>query len=252
MNKTIYYIKSSVEKQSPAILTGLAVTGVPTIMYLTAKATPIAMEAIYQKSIFLNVPIEDMKLRDKIEAAWKAYIPAGITGLLTIFCVISSHSIHVKRTAALAGLYSIATETLKEYQAKVIETIGEKKEQAIRDSIAQDKIDKEPPDGVIFAGGEVLFYDAFSGRYFKSDMETIRRAVNDFNEELLTEMYKPANDFYDMIGLEEIESGRDMGWQVDNGLLAIDYSAKIVHAKGSKYEGEPCIVLTYRMEPRFL
>lgn len=253
MNQKLIRIKSGLIRQSPSILTGLAITGVPTTVVLAVRATPAAMRLIYEESINLDTQPEDMTVMQIVKAAWKPYIPAIASGVLTIVCILGSHKIHAKRNAAIAGLYSVAVEGLKEYQRKVIDTIGEKKEQQIRDDIAQDRINRDPPEkGVIFAGGDVLFYDAFSGRYFKSDMERIRQSVNDFNLELLNEMYKPANDFYDILGLEPIDGGRNLGWNVENGLLALDFSTKLITTKGSQYEGEPCIVIGYRMEPRFL
>jgi hypothetical protein len=59
-------------------------------------------------------------------------------------------------------------------------------------------------------------------------------------------MYKTLNEFYSEIGLDETDMGRNMGWDVENGLLDVHYSALIATT------GEPCVVLEYTIQPRFL
>ena len=59
-------------------------------------------------------------------------------------------------------------------------------------------------------------------------------------------MFVPLNELYDMLGLEGTEMGRNAGWDVQNGKLDIQFSAKIAT------DGEPCIVLSYPIEPRYL
>ena len=54
----------------------------------------------------------------------------------------------------------------------------------IRDEIAQDRVNANPPNSreVLIAGtGEVLFFDMLTGRYFQSTMEDIKRAENKVN-----------------------------------------------------------------------
>jgi hypothetical protein len=167
-------------------------------------------------------------------------------GGVTVACIIGANSINLKRNAALASVYSITEATLKEYQSKVIETIGEKKEQAVRDEIAKDHLAKDPVSKkeVILTGkGEVLCYDSISGRYFKSDMEKLRRLENDFNKTLLTEMYVSLNDVYYEMGLKGIKIGDDIGWNVDS-LIEFNFSSQLTD------DGQPCIVVDYLVGPR--
>ena len=57
---------------------------------------------------------------------------------------------------------------------------------------------------------------------------------------------KTLNEFYDELGLEGTELGRNMGWTTDYGLLNISFSAKLTQ------EGQPCIVLDFKVGPRKL
>ena len=79
----------------------------------------------------------------------------------------------------------------------MVETIGKKKEQAIRDDIAKDRVTANPVREVVVTDrGSTLCYDSLSGRYFKSDIETLRKTVNDLNRRMRDEMFISLNDFY--------------------------------------------------------
>jgi hypothetical protein len=224
------------EKNSTQILTGVAIAGTLSTTIFAVKATPKAVRLIEQK-----------KLEDKVEIVketWKLYIPAALSFTVTTASIIGINTINSKRQAALAGLYSLAQTTFKEYQAKVIEQIGENKERKVRDAVDADKILTNPPEmgNVIITGaGDVLCYDSVSGRYFKSDIEKIRQIVNELNRVLLQEMFIPLNDFYYELGLEPIQLGNSLGFNVDNELLDVKFSSHLTK------DGKPCLVMNYEV-----
>jgi len=250
-------VGNSLVKNSPTILTGVSVAGLLTTVAMAVTATPKAIEILDREMWDREVigiekygsPIQPLTKKEIISLTWKCYIPTVLMGAATIGCIIGANSIHLRRNAALVSLYSIAESTLKEYQAKVIETLGEKKEKLIKEEILQDRVTNNPPKEnqiIITGNGDTLCYDSLSGRYFKSDIEKIRRIQNDFNRSLISEMYKTLNEFYDELGLEETELGRNMGWTTEFGLLDISFSAKLTP------DNLPCIVLDYRIGPRKL
>lgn len=237
-------------RSSPIILTGVGVSGVVTTAILAVRATPKALYLIDHENMDLDYDGEPpLTNLEKAKLTWKLYLPAIISGGLTIACIISANNIHLRRNAALVGLYTLTETSLREYQDKVVELVGKNKELKIREGVAEDKLKKNPVEGkqvIITGNGETLFFDSLSGRYFKSDMEAIRKTVNDFNELLLGEMYQTLNEWYDLLGLEEVEMGKDTGWEANTGLLKLDYSAKLAT------NSVPCIVLEYKVGPRNL
>jgi hypothetical protein len=254
-----------VVKNSPTILTSLAVGGLVGTAAMAVDATVRSLESIETERLqreklaakengsALNFDERDAARRltkmEIVKISWKHYLPMAGMGLTTIACIIGANHINLRRNAALVSLYTLAERTFDEYQKKVVETLGEKKEEKLRESIVQDKLNKNPlsDSQVIITGkGETLFYDSLSGRYFKSDIETVRRIQNDFNEQLIGEMYGTLNEFYDELGLEHTVMGNDMGWAVEYSQLHITFSAKITP------DGQPCIVIEYRYPPRKL
>ena len=227
-----------IDKNSTYIFTGVAITGVFTTVILAVEATPKALSIIESHKCETNT--------DKVKAVWKCYIPTAVSCLITVGSIVAVNSIHQRRNAALAGLYSLAQTTLKEYKDKVIEIIGENKERKIRDEVDADRVLQNPPSNVILTGsGDVLCYDSLTGRYFASDIEKIRRIVNELNKELLTAMFIPLNDLFYELGLDPTELGNDLGFDIDKGLFEIKFSTQLTK------EGKPCLVMNYEVHPKY-
>jgi hypothetical protein len=220
---------------------------------MAVKATPKAIKIIEMEDRFREEEWknnrdsgEPLTIIDTVELTWKVYAPSAVMGIISIGCVIGATSINNRRNVALSSLFAVAESTLKEYQAKVVETIGENKEKKLRADIASDELSKNPLESkaIIVSGlGDTLCFDQYTGRYFKGDVEQIRKTVNDFNRQLLSDMRIPLNDLYSELGLAPVESGEYVGWDVEKGLVDIDFSAKL--ASGNV----PCVVLTFTNKP---
>ena len=78
-----------------------------------------------------------------------------------------------------------------------------------------------------------------------SDMEHIRKAVNDLNEQLLMDGSVCVNDFYYLIDLPTGKSGDYMGWDSRTGQVRLDFSSHIAA------DGTPCIVVDFAVSPRY-
>ena len=264
LTKVFNGVKIATVKHSPEILMGIGITGMVTTTVMAVRATPKALMLIEVEKRRLNRELlEEAKKSgceecnqitrlepvDIIKVTWKCYIPAGITCMVSIACLIGASSVNARRNAALATAYTLSESTLRDYQKKVIETIGEKKEQTVRDAVAKEHIERDPVENkeVIFSGrGNTLCYDSISGRYFRSDMDAIKKAENELDARLRNEMYISLNEFYYEIGLEPLRViGDDLGWNIDNGYLDLGFSSQIAT------DGTPCLVIEYNPAPRY-
>jgi hypothetical protein len=231
-------------KHSPEILTGMGIAGMVMTTVLAIKATPKALKLIEDKK--KEEHTDKLTPVETVKAAWKPYIPVAITGVTSIACIVGASSVNTRRNAALATAYTLSETALKEYKDKVIETIGEKHEKEIREKINKDHIDQKPvtKSNVIFTDkGNTLCFDYHSGRYFRSDIDHIKRAVNELNRRLVGNGYVSLNDFYDELDLEHTKMGYDLGWEIDDGNVEIDFSAQIAN------DDTPCIVINYEVAP---
>lgn len=242
-------LTNAAKKHSPEILTGIGISGMISAAILAVQATPKVLDIIDEiKEDHAEDTDKKAYSKEIITRVVPCYLPSVIVGGLSIACIIGASSINFRRNAALATAYTLSESALKEYQNKVTETFGAKKERAVRDSIAQDRVNQNPMENseVIFTGdGDTLCYDYYSGRYFMSNKDKLDRAVNELNRRLLVNDSISLNDFYDEIGLKFNGIGEAVGWRVDRGLIELDYSATLTA------KGEPCLVIDYKILPDY-
>ena len=98
---------------------------------------------------------------------------------------------------------------------------------------------------IITERGNTLCYDAVSGRYFKSDIDKLKKAANELNRQMRDEMYISLNDFYYEIGLNPVSIGDELGWNIDQGYIDLSFSSQLAD------DGTPCLVIEYHIAPRY-
>lgn len=239
-------VGDKLSEHSPEILTGIGITGLLSTTVLAVKATPKALRLIDEKKE--EIDTDELTNMEVVKTCWKCYIPAAVTASVSVACLIGANSVNNKRNAVLATAYKLSESAFSEYKEKVIETIGEKKEEEVRDKIAKDKLEKNPVKNneVIITGkGEVLCYDAISGRYFKSDVDKIRKVENILNKKIMNDMYCSLNDFYDLVGLPFTQLGFELGWNVNDSLVEIEFSTQLSE------DDIPCVVVNYSVTPKY-
>jgi len=249
-------IKNFINKHESEILTSLSiitsVTAVGTAIHETPKALKLIEEAKENGDI---CELEDKTFKNRLKYAkdickvtWKVYVPTVGIEALAIGSMVTTNVQNKKKTMAYATAFELADISFKEYKNKVKEVIGEKKEKEINDKISEDILKSNPigdKEVIITGDGNTLCYDTFEGRYFRSDIECIKKAINDLNRQVLDEMYVSLNDFYYSIGLRSNEVGDELGWNVDMGRIDISLSAQIADT------GEPCICISYDVKPKY-
>ena len=255
LSKLARDVKVSLSKHSPEILIGFGIAGMITTTVLAVRATPKALRLIDAKKEELEV--EKLTPMETVKTTWKCYIPAAVSGVASAACLIGSNSVNAKRNAALATAYKLSESAFSEYRDGALEVIGEKKERAIRDKIAEKQIEEHPvskTEVIVTGKGQTLCFDPFSHRYFYSSIDKINKAVNKLNHEINTSPFcndgVTLNDFYDEIGIPGTATGDGLGWSLSTGLIEIYPSAQIVE-EGEEHEGEPCLVLTFAKPPQY-
>lgn len=230
---------------SPVVLTAIGVTGTITTAYLTGKAsfkTNDLLDEENERRLVMNERVL-MEPKEKFLIVWKEYIPAVGVGAITIACIITANRIGTRRAAAMAAAYGISEKAFIEYKEKVVEKLGENKERDIRDEIAQNQVERNPTGQQVLVGdGNALCYDAYSGRYFRSSMEDIKKAWNDTNYEILHNNYCSLGEFYGRLGLPSTQFSEEIGWSSDH-LLEIRFSSVLAD------DNTPCISMSFTAAP---
>lgn len=245
LKQTIKSAERVLTKYSPGILTGIGIAGMIGATFMAVKATPKALYLIETKKE--ETEVEELTPVETVKTCWRCYIPATLTTVLSAVCLIGASTVSAKRNAALATAYSISEAALREYQEKVVEVIGEKKEKAVRDAVAKDQIERDPVTKsevvIIDSNSNTLCYEPLSGRYFKSTIDKIKKAEIKLDRQMIQEMYVSLNDFYWEIGLDGTDLGDQMGWNISKGYMDLSFSSQLAD------DGTPCAVIVYGIPP---
>lgn len=244
LNKLCKTGKRFVKDNLGTVLTAVGIVGWTAAAVCTGKATYEATLRINEREVAENK--DKLSKKEIVETVWPCYIPAASMALVSSACLIGADRAHAKRNTALAAAYGITEKAFAEYKAKALETLGPTKEKNIRNAVAKDLVEKNPvtETEVIETGhGKTLCYDPLINRYFRSDVEYIRRCVNDINERLLHEDYANLNDFYYLMGLPEGAIGYNLGWDVNKGLISMNFSSCLAS------NNDPCLSMDYSVNP---
>lgn len=150
-------------------------------------------------------------------AAPIALCTAATAGLSIGSAVVSSAKLsHVRDLLSISEVYN------RDILEKVKEELGEEKAREIQDKINEDHL-KAAVDGktdsdfesMVFQakGGDILYYDAMIGRLFRSDENTIEKAVNKVNKDLTSgkQTFMSLNEIYRELELPSVPLATDVG-----------------------------------------
>lgn len=221
------------KSNAPEILAAFGLTGVITTSYLSAKAAVTVAQDEDADPFMSN--------KEKVKRYWKVYLPAGVSGALTMVCIVGSNQASGRRTAAAVTAFTVTEKAFSEYKEKVLDEVGKNTEHKIREKIVQEKIDEKPASTqVIFAGkGHVLCCELHTARYFRSDMETLKRAQNEINQRVHTDLYVMMSEFYDLIGLPHTSVSDFTGWSEK------EMELHFVPVLSEGPDSEPCLGFDY-------
>ena len=242
--RVIMPLGKKIVKESPKILTTIGIGGIAGTAIMAAKASPKAKEAV--EDLTFDDPDDKVERYTKtVKAAAPYFAPAVGMGVLTALCFLKSQSILNSRQAAAALMATVAESTLKDYQDDILAKFGERKAKAVKDDIAKARLDRaDDIDKAVIEEtgyGSTLCFDSVTGRYFRCDIEQIRRAENLMVKWCADEQEVDLNAFYEEIGLRSCKVGRYLHWRIDGTRPDIHFSS---HLKGET----PVLVLSYDID----
>ena len=238
-------------KNAPTIFTVAGAAGVVLTAVAAGKASIKAKEALD------DIP-EDTDIKEKAKVVAPIMAKPFLMGVFTIFCIFYANHEHLRREAALAAAFTASSKALDEYEAKVVDTIGKSKNGKIKDAIAEDAVNANPPtsDMLVDGDGKILCYDKWSARYFRIKPEGIDKALNYIGHIENAEGYVCLNEWYDRLNeegampyLDGTENGDYIGWNGDeDGLVELEspWEQSCVLYK----DEYPVRVLTFSVKPK--
>lgn len=244
--------KFLLNQNSSTILTGIGVAGTVGTSFLTGRASfraaGIISDAEHEVARDMaqdnSFPLVLTKF-DKTKLVWKEFVPAVGLGGITIGSIIVAHRIDARKIVALTSAAAVSERAFKEYKEKVVEKLGKREDEKIRDAVAQDRVTNTPlrAGDVIFAGdGKVLCMDMLTGRYFMSSMEDLKRAENKINHTLNSQVDASLSEFYEEVGLAPTTFSDQVGWNCANN-IEVQISSTLTP------DNRPCLTVEFNPHP---
>lgn len=225
-----------ITKHSQIVTLVSVATGVATTAVAAGKGHAAAQE------VMKELP-EESTFLDKAKATWKYYVPACLAGISTVAALGCVAALVKGRADDMETLYFITDKAYRSYRTAAEKQLSPKKAEEVHKEIAEEGVAKNPaPTTIVVSGDECMCYDAYSDRYFTSNMETIKAAVNTINKKIIDEMYASLTDFYDEIGLKETAVSGYVGWNTDE-LLEVSFSSIL------SGDGKPVLAIDFRADP---
>lgn len=226
---------NAIKKHSPTLLCFIAAGGVISTAVLAAKATPKAIKLIEDSGCEDEEPINKKKM---IITAAPAYIPAIISGALTIGYIFSANYLNKRQQAILTSAYALLNDSYSQYKAKNIELNGIDAHERIMRELAVEKSSNpfiyaqgvfgEGACSTCFEGSDEekhLFFDSFSNRYFEATFSQVLNAELHLNRNLALGANMSVNDFYSFLGIEPTAKVEKLGWSLYPGnYMFVDFN----------------------------
>lgn len=196
--------------KASVICSGLAIVGVAVTGVLSAIRAPKYKEIL-----------EESK-GSKPKAVMKTYWPAIASGVVTCSLIVVAEGLGLKEIAALGAMAGYATRNRAMIERKVKEVTGKdgkdilkkiKSESTKETAVAEYA---NHPSIELTGNGDLLCFEGYSGRWFRSSAEAVEAAVHNLNKRLRDGEYLSLNDFYEELGITTTHFGASRGWVPDD------------------------------------
>lgn len=218
--------------------------GVSSAVILAIKDAPKVNDILKEK--------KNLKPIDKVKVYAKGYWKSIVIGIATICFVGGVGNSKDKQLAGAVASYTIIRDEYTKFKETAKEVVGESKVEKIRQEVVKKDmndatskaINSDIQDGItVLKPNGTLFFDKWSGRLFRADMEMVRRAENLTWTELNSQGYVDVNTFYYNLGLYECKAG-NFGWDRNKtAKFEIYYDTMLA------VNDEPCTTISFKETP---
>ena len=238
---------ATLNKYGPAICTASGIGLMLTAIGLGISETPSALDILQNEGI---ETFEDAKADPKaaIGSVVRAYWPMALTAACGVTLIILAQTSNQKRISALLTSYALSEQQLKDFKAAVAEKLKPNDFKACEAKAAQANIERDKPDEsqiIQTGGGQDLFKDGPSGRYFYSSYDAVIHAETMANRILSNDTWITQSEIYDCLELPPTTVSDLLGFDVANGPLEFQITPC------NSWKNTPCFLIDYRLKPMY-
>ena len=200
MNKAQLFLKA----YSPTILTIIGSTGVVITAVLAVKGTPKALKLIEEAKMTKG---DELTVGETVQVAWKPYIPAAISCVSTILCIVGANYLNIQKQKNLMSAYMLLDNAFKEYRNRVSERYGEEVDEEFSHDLVRNQL--EEMEGIYT---ETLFFEFNSMRFFEANIHKVLQAECKAKIQFEECGHLALNEYYSYLGIGPSPYGEAMGW----------------------------------------
>ena len=249
-------------KRSPGILTGAGIAGMVVAGVMAVKATPKANLAVDRATTDKG---SDLTTLEKAKVYAKEYWKPVTVGFVSGAAIVGGAVAGAKKRAALEAALALTTSALSSQSDKIIEKYGKDAFDAIRGSVAKDRIEAKHPleehhEGTLpadptneaIAASETVYHDAWTGYEFVTTPTRLIDGVSAANRQLRHQEELTLNEFFDNIPIkgygDEVTTRRygDLyGWSFWKGPVDLEY--KVIDSE--QRNGKTYLIMGFNVQP---
>lgn len=250
-------VKRFVKKNDSLILLITSVTTSIAGAVMIAKAAPEAKKVIDE--VKENAP-EDMPRAKLIWEETKAVapimaIPAAVE-TLSIASSIGSYKANNKKLAVVTTALATQTSRFEEYQKKVIENFGAKKERDVRDKIISDHVKEATPlPESSRPDGKQLCWDEFTRRPFWSTPGEIEKALRTASKTCRRDDVCSVNTYYYILDNKDLDACpacEDIGWVANRDHIDDYHDIEVHYSSHVMPDMQTALAIEFVPEPHCL
>lgn len=253
------------------VIAAIACVGVICTGILSARAALKISEAEENSVEVVDESTEETtkdKVVNFVKRNWKELIFPVVSAIATVTCICISKGIDRKIIASLAGATGASGALLNKYKQQIREKFGESEYADIVRRIADDsykanpKVENAKPYSIyhgmfgncvteIPGDTDILFYDEWSDRWFKSNLVAVMAAIGHLNRNLQVGGYARLNDFYELQNLSG-EAGEMIGWSYDRLTEEVELGwidISVYKSKELDKNGEAYYIISFDIAP---
>ena len=255
MSGTLESVGGFLSKHSSGITTTASIIGLVSTVVLAVRATPEAHDILQEARDRLEydqLPEAQAKAvkKEAVKDLCKLYLPAVVTGGLTIASIIGTHKLAFSKgeQATLGAAHLMVNQAIMDYREEVRRDVGERKEKEIYGRALEKKYEREKdnaPSIVVVSGDDSYWvYDTSCGVRFKSNITRVRNAFIQLNKKLMAEDVVTVADLYSELGIPYQMAQEKLYWDIVDGLIDEYYTTE---------QGEdeaPQLMIHYYTQPK--
>jgi hypothetical protein len=142
----------------------------------------------------------------------KTHWPSMVLWGASASCAIAGKVIDVKAIAGLASTAGYLALTRDKWKARFRDFAGEEEYERAEEEIIREVVCTAGPSVEETDRGDQLCFEAYSGRWFRSDKLAVDKAVAEFKKRFEDGDYLCFNDLYQLLGIAETHFGFQVGY----------------------------------------